>query len=127
MSAPVTCSRGSEIVVLDGRFQYGCWISGTALYTGPESSLLRLDQERPSGRPACFCLSHPTREELELACGRKDANDSLVLCRGVCDTCTPMHACHKSAHTQSCLIFMPGEGERALILWLSKLKLREIG
>lgn len=92
------CARGSVIAVLDGSSQYGCWISGTASYAEPEFPLLRMDQQRPSGGPACFCLSHPTREELKLVCGREDTNDKLVLCRGVC-----VYVCVCVTHAHPCM------------------------
>lgn len=44
----------------------------------------------------------------------------------MCDTCAHAHVCHKHAHTQAWLIFMPGEGAKVIIFWLSKLKLGEI-
>ena len=59
---------------------------------GSQEQLLMLDQSSPclgwtsrgQWGASKLLLSHPTREELKLVCGKEDTNGRLVLCRGVC-------------------------------------------
>lgn len=123
MSAPVACARGSEITVLHDRSQYGCWISGAALHTGPQSPPCL---GWTSGSPvvdqhASVCHIQLDREELKLACERGRASDRLVSCRGVLQVCVTNMYTHDPVE-YLCL----GKGERALILWLGTLKLGEV-